>query len=140
MHQVVFLVHIGSLCVALFGIVLADRTAFAWLRGVRMTLNERDVARAHWVVTTGLTGLVLSGLYLFWPMRAYLLGEPVFWFKMTFVLALLVNSFFVERLMLVPAEHSFASLSRRQRLPLLVSGAVSTLCWVGAATAAFFLF
>lgn len=140
MTAVAFYIHVGSLCIAIFGIFLADKSAFAWLRGVRETLNERDIFVAHWIVTTGLCGLILSGLYLFWPLRAYLVGQPLFWLKMSFVLALVINSFFIDNLMHRAVQRSYASLSPRERRPLLISGAVSTICWIGAVAAALFLF
>jgi hypothetical protein len=83
---------------------------------------------------------ILSGLYLFWPMREYLLSQPMFWLKIGFVAPLLLNSFAIERLLHLPTRAAFRSLSRRQKLPLMLSGAVSLVCWAGAGITALVLF
>lgn len=139
MQDIIFYIHITFLCIAGAGILLADRGAMAWLRGTRETVSAQTLFVSHWVVTVGLSGLMLSGLTLFWPERNFLLGEPVFWLKMAFVTTLVINSFFIEHLMHTAARQSFASLSTAQKIPFIVSGVVSTLCWLGAFTAAFFL-
>jgi hypothetical protein len=48
------------------------------------------------------------------------------------VAALIINSFFVGRFAKLASERPYASLARHERLPLLISGAVSTLSWLGA--------
>jgi hypothetical protein len=126
-------IHILSLCVAGVGILVADKSAFAWLRGKKQTISTQVIFISHWVVTGGLAGLILSGLVLFWPRRDYLVMEPFFWTKMAFVAALVINSFVIEYLMHHAAARSFASLSKRERIPFYISGAVSTISWIGAA-------
>lgn len=140
MYNLVFFIHIASLCLAGLGVLFADHAAFDWMRGKRRKLVGGGIATVHWTVTIGLACLILSGLYLFWPLRAYLVGEPLFWLKIGFVFALLVNSFFIEHLMHTAERRSFASLSTRERLPLMLSGAVSTISWLGAAGIALILF
>lgn len=140
MQTLIFYIHITSLCVAALGILIADHSAFNWMRGKVDTAHRAAVFSAHWIVSAGLAGLVLSGLLLFWPMREYLIQEPLFWLKMFFVGCLLVNSFFVEALMHRATKHSFDSLPFSQKAPLLISGAISTLCWLGAGFTALALF
>lgn len=140
MENPVFYIHLTSLTTAVCGILLADKEAIQWLRGSRETVSERVAFIAHWVVSIGLSGLVLSGLTMFWPIRDYLLTQPLFLLKMSFVLALLVNSFFIDYLMLMALRRSYASLEFREKLPLMLSGAISTLAWVGAASCALILF
>ena len=91
MSDLLFYLHIGSLCVAGVGILLADSEAFSWLRGKQEVIIGMQSRVAHWTVTLGLAGLTLSGLALFWPMRDYLIGDPLFWIKMALVFALLIN-------------------------------------------------
>jgi hypothetical protein len=140
MINYVFYIHIASLCLAGIGIFFADKAAFAWLMGKRETVEHKAVLVAHWIVTTGLVCLILTGLYMFWPLRDYLVGQPLFWLKMLFVAALVINSFFIEHLMDAAVRQSFKSLSWRQKLPLVVSGGVSTLSWLGAGIVALILF
>lgn len=139
-HQLVFLVHIGSLCLAGLGIVVADHAAFQWLTHKRDVVTKRELTFSHWTVATGLSGLVLSGLFLFWPMRDYLLTQPLFWLKMAFVAALIVNSFFIEYLMHTASHTPWRKLSFGERAPFILSGAISTLSWLGAFLVAITIF
>jgi len=140
MITIIFPIHILFLCVAGLGILMADSSAFAWLRGKREVIGRETLFVSHWVVTAGLVGLILTGLVMFWPMREYLLSQPLFWLKMAFVAALVINSFFIEYLMHTAAHRSFASLSHAQKVPFIVSGGISTLSWLGAGITALLLF
>jgi len=135
-----FDIHIASLALAAVGIVVADHSALNWMLGRVDRAHRAAVFSAHWFVSIGLAGLVLSGLALFWPMRQYLLGEPLFWLKMFFVGCLLINSFFVEMLMHRAVKYPFRELPFSQKVPLFISGGVSTLCWLGAGFTALALF
>lgn len=83
--------------------------------------------------------MITTGLTLFWPMKEYLLTLPQFYIKMAFVATLICNGFVVGRLQKKASTRTFSSLSPRERTPLFISGAVSTLSWIGAIIAAFFL-
>ena len=138
--QIIFYIHIASLCFAGLGIFYADHLALDWLRGKKGTLRQRHLLRAHHWVSFALFFLIGSGLFLFWPSRDYLLAQPAFWIKMSFISALIINSFVIERLMHTATSRPFSTLSFKEKAPLFLSGAVSMTCWVGAATTAFFLF
>ncbi len=132
--------HIFFLFVAAVGILIADHSAFNWMRGKSEVISKRSLFMAHWIVTTALLGLVYTGLLLFWPQRDYLLTQPLFLVKMSFVAALLINAMVIEWLMHVAAVRPFNTLSTGQKMPLLISGAVSTLSWLGAGTMGLLLF
>lgn len=140
MESLFVFLHISFLCLAGIGILIADHSAISWLRGKTPVIGKRALFTAHWVVTTGLLGLVYTGLFLFWPMREYLLAQPLFLLKLVLVGALLLNSLAIEWLMHVAAYRPFASLSLRQKAPLFLSGAISTLSWAGALTLGLYLF
>lgn len=140
MELIVFYLHIGFLCVAGLGILMADHAAFQWLTHKRDVVSKRELWVSHWIVSIALAGLVLTGLYMFWPLRDYLLNQPLFWLKMAFVAALIVNSFFIEYLMHTAAHTPWRRLSISERVPFIISGGISTLSWVGAFLAAVTLF
>lgn len=140
MQDLVFYLHIAFLCVAGLGILIADHAAFQWLTHKRDVVGRRELFLSHWVVSVGLAGLILSGLYLFWPMRDFLLGSPLFWLKIAFVAALTINSFVIDYLMHTASHTPWRHLSFGQRVPFIVSGAVSTLSWLGAFGVALLLF
>jgi hypothetical protein len=124
----------------MYGIIDADSQAMSWMRGKIPTIPLSSLLRTHWVVTIGLAGLILTGLYLYWPMRAYLYGQAYFITKMVFVLALLANSFFIEKLMPLASQFEHKNLSTGQKRILTLSGGVSTLSWLGAAVMAILQF
>jgi len=133
-------VHLGFLIVVVVGSIMADHLAYCWMRGKKLLLEKNELERAHWIVTIGLTGLVFTGLYLFWPQRDYLLEQPTFWLKMFFVLTLLINSFLIESLMPHATRSTHAALDALQKRKLMLSGGISTVSWLGTIIAAIYLF
>ncbi len=140
MNDIMFAIHLTSLAVAAIGILVADHTGFSWIRGKVSTLSSRTLHRLHNSISYALTGLILSGVYLFWPMREYLLGQPLFLLKLGLIAVLVLNSLFIDKLMLVATKMPFASVSNAGKTVLFISGAVSTLCWVGAGVSALVVF
>lgn len=140
LRDLVFYLHIASLGLAGSGVLYADHLGFSWLRGKSELLLRQHLMRAHYVVSTALVLLIGSGFYMFWPMRAYLLHQPLFLLKMGFVAALIVNAVVIGELMHVATHTPFSNLPRRNRIPLFISGAVSMLCWAGAGVSALLLF
>ena len=134
-------VHLAILSVTLVGIILADHDGYLWIRGKKATLNRGRIALYHRWVGVGLLGMIISGLFLFWPMREYLLTQnPKFVMKMMFVVMLVINSFAIGSLSRTATEKAFSSLTPREKAPFLVSGALSGLCWIGAILLGFLLF
>lgn len=133
-------VHLGALALAALGVLYADHLGFQWLMGKREMLEKKDLLRGHYIVAAALITLILSGVYMFWPMRAYLLHQPLFLLKMFFVAALVINSFVIGAIMNVTTQRSFASLTFKEKVPFLLSGAVSTGSWVSAGILALLLF
>ena len=140
MYQLILWLHIGSLCLAGVGILYADTSALGWLLGKHATIDKRAVFVSHWIVTLGLAGLLLTGSYLFWPMRNYLITSPLFLTKIAFVIALVINSFIIERLILIAEIRPFRTLTLTKQIEFFVSGAVSTASWAGAFILALVIF
>ncbi len=140
METFLFYAHLTSLAVAAVGVFYADSLAMKWTRGKSATLELRHLNFAHLIVSFALLSLVITGGFLFWPMRSYLLFYPPFLLKMAFVLVLILNSFAIDTFMHVARARSFDSLSPKEKLPLFISGALSTLCWFGAGITALVIF
>ena len=132
-------IHLLVLTFVAWTVFQADHMGFDWMRGKTRTLSEPNVKRLHRHTWYGLFGMMLTGFLMFWPMHEYLLGRPQFYTKMAFVLALIINGFAIGRLQKVAFEKPYNELTTQEKLPLLVSGAISTIGWLGAATMAFFL-
>lgn len=95
---------------------------------------------AHYGVWAGLLGMIASGVYMAYPIRAFLFGDPTFLMKMLFVGVLITNGLLIDSLMKVAAERPYSSLAVRERVPLFISGGVSLIAWAGTMTLGFFLF
>ncbi|MDQ5955325.1 MAG: hypothetical protein QG621_328 [Patescibacteria group bacterium] len=139
-RDLIFYMHIVTLCVAGCGVLIADKIGFSWFRGKVETLSLKTLARLHNVMGATLALMILSGLALFWPAREYLVAQPSFYIKMTFVILLILNSFAIDALMKVATHTPFKEVSSGKKRFLMISGAVSLCSWIGAGVMAFFLF
>lgn len=139
-HFIIFGVHLMALCVAVCGMLLADSIGLSWFRSAIHTLPVKRVHMLHEVMSGALAFLIASGLMLFWPERDYLVTQPLFFLKMAFIGVLIINSFVIDSLMHHATRTSYRSLPLGTKRALIVSGAVSSICWAGAALAALALF
>ena len=139
MQYILLSLHLTSLAFVIYNVILADHLGFTWIRGKSQTLPEDKIKKYHKRVWIGLILMIVTGFTMFWPMREFLLSRPQFYVKMLFVAGLLINSFAIGKLSLLPITRTFASLSTKEKVPLLISGAVSTLCWLGAIAGGFYL-
>ncbi|KND51201.1 MAG: hypothetical protein ABA06_02735 [Parcubacteria bacterium C7867-001] len=125
--------HVFSVIGAAIAVVLADEQGIEWFLGKKRTLEERSVRWSHIFVSIGLAAALLTGGLMFIDRAEYLIHNPAFLLKMDFVLALVVNGFFIERISSLATKYSFSELTREEKTKALVSGAVSMAGWVGAA-------
>lgn len=132
--------HIFSMMFS-FGVIWkADKDALAWLRGKREVLDASRLRLHHTLMWLGLAALIVTGSILSYPMLGYLLSQPLFIMKLLFVAILIVNAVLIGRVMHVAHVRSFASLTWNERVPLLMSGVISSFAWLGALVLALALF
>lgn len=139
MENIFLPLHLISLSYVAWNIIHADHMGFNWIRGTVQILNENKVTKYHKGLWAGLALMITTGLFLFWPLREFLLARPLFYVKMAFVITLIGNGLVIGILQKTATSKTFASLSLKEKLPLFISGAVSTLSWIGAALAGLFL-
>lgn len=132
--------HLVVLSITAIGVLLADHMGFQWIRGVKPTLDAKKLKRYHYWVGGGLTGMIITGFFLFIPNKDFLLTHPQFIVKMMFVAFLVINAFAISELLNVATTRTFASLTFKEKIPLFISGGISTMCWLGAAAGGFFLY
>jgi hypothetical protein len=128
--------HLLALAFSFLVIILADHDGWLYFRGKKQVLDAKRVERFHRYAWIGLGGMIVTGAFLLAD-ESDVLEEPAFYIKMFMVLALVINGVFIGRLSRIATTTPFASLTRRQKLPLLVSGAVSVTCWIGATVIGF---
>ena len=138
-HDIVLPVHLMTFGFIAWTVFRADCLGSGWIRGTEAVLPVEEVRKLHRTTWIGLSIMITTGLIMFWPMREYLLTRPQFYAKMAFVITLVMNGFAIGHLQKVSFTKKYSDLPRREKLPLFISGAVSSLAWVGAATMAFFL-
>jgi len=131
--------HFLALAFVAWNVFHADHLGFNWIRGKVAMLDTTTVKKYHNRTWIGLILMILTGFVLFWPTREYLFTRPQFFIKMGFVVALFINSFVIGLLSKTSTTKTYASLTFSQKLPLIISGGVSTISWLGATVMALFL-
>lgn len=133
-------VHITAIFFAVAIILLADHEAFSWVRGKKETLSSSRTRALHALTWSALVVLITTGIVMFWPMRDYLLRQPLFIIKLLFVAVLIVNAVLIGRHMHVALTRPFVSLSTQEKIPLLLSGFISTFSWISVIILGLYLF
>ena len=132
-------IHIGAFIVTITAVVIADLHALLWVLGKISMLQRKRLTILHDVVGVGLVVSITSGFILFLPLREYLVTVEAFWVKLAFVLVLIINSFVIARHLHIPTSRTFVSLTKRERRPLLISGAASAVSWAAVFASALLL-
>ena len=139
MQAIFFPLHILTLSFVVITILRADHLGFGWMRGTTKKLDALKIKKLHTYMWAGLLCMIATGLCLFWPLHEYLLSRVQFFVKMGFVFTLIVNALVIGKMQNIATTHEWKELPWKQKLPLLVSGAVSTLAWLGAFAGAFYI-
>ncbi len=128
--------HLLALCIAAVGIVLADYIGWQYLRGSVTTVSAVTLRRLHRVVWLGLGLMIATGGALV-AEQPEVLTEVSFYVKLLMVAALLFNGVCIGKLMQVATTTPYRALDQQIRRRLMLSGAVSLTCWIGAAVIGF---
>ena len=140
MEKIILPFHFASLAFVAWNVLHADHMGFNWIRGTVAKLDEKQVRKYHYGTWIGLGLMITTGLLLFSQSYEYLLTRPQFYVKMGFVVALIINGFIIGGLQKTAITKTYASLSTKEKIPLFLSGGISTLCWLGAVAGGYFLF
>jgi uncharacterized membrane protein len=139
LSDIVLPIHLLILAFVAWNTFHADHLGFKWIRGQINILNKAEVQKYHRRVWFGLIGMIVTGLIMFLPLREYLLTRPQFYVKMAFVLTLIINGFFIGRLQNIATTKWFKETTPQEKIALFISGAVSTIAWIGAAIGGLYL-
>ena len=132
--------HLITLAITAVAIVIADHDAFAYMRGKKETLSPRRVKTLHYSVWAGLLLMIITGGIMAYPVWRVLFSNTSFLIKMAFVGILFVNAIVIHFLSDLATKKPFAALSHKEKMFLMISGALSTIGWFGAAITAFIIF
>ncbi len=139
MYETIVLIHVATFIFNIFFVVVSDFKGLLWVLGKKETLSARWMMLFHRLIWAGLTVSVLTGAYLFWGAREYLLTQPAFLFKAGMVGALIINSFSIDRHLGIATTRPFRETNKSERFELCLSGGISTVAWVSVVVAAQFL-
>lgn len=126
-------IHLLLVIITILAVLYSDEQGLLWLMGKRELLDAKRVELLHIIVSIGLAGVLLTGGLLFIDRAFVLLTEPAFLVKMVFVLALVINGFFIGVISEVATHTPFKMLSKKRRAQMLLSGFISGAGWTGAA-------
>ncbi len=140
MESLLLPIHLGTLALTAVTILIADHDAFLYVRGKKETLPRQKVKILHYTVWAGLILMITTGAIMAYPAREFLFSNPGFLIKMFFVGLLFVNAIVIHFLSDIAIEKPFVTLTSKEKLFLMLSGAVSTVGWLGAAITAFVVF
>lgn len=132
-------IHVTAVFLTLGVVITADSHGLLWMLGKLQTLPRKRMEALHVLAWIGLITIMLAGATMFSTYSEYLLTLPAFQLKMLFVVFLVLNAVVIGKHLKIATVRSFASLPRKERIVLLLSGAVSTTGWVGAYICAQFI-
>lgn len=133
-------IHVFTVLYAILIVAISDEYGLSWMLGRHETLSAKVLSWLHYLTWAGLLVLIASGTYLALPRLEYLFGSPLFVMKMLFVALLVLNAHLIGKLTHVAATRPFSSLTFDEKIPLLLSGALSATGWGGAILMALLMF
>lgn len=124
-------IHLTILSLTILVIIFTDFNGLLWVLGKKEKLSQELFSWLHRAVSIGLAGMILTGGYMAYGYGTeVLLRNYVFSTKMLFVIILIINAYFIGNHMYLSFNKSFKELTLQEKRSLLISGALSTLCWV----------
>lgn len=124
--------HVTAVCATGALVLYADEQALLWILGKKRVMQRATVHFLHNAVAIGLAAIILTGAVLFLRAPAYYLAQPAFIAKMIAVGALIINTYFIDRLSGIALTRPFSHVSSGERVSLFLSGTVSVAGWVTA--------
>ena len=134
------IIHILVVSSTLILVLFADHYGYTWISGKTSLLDKNKLNKLHNYTWVGIILILITGGTIFYYDYKTLLSSYVFLLKMAFVTTLIVNSFSIGILKNIATKHKFSDLSIKDKLPLIITGGTSTICWLGALTCAFFIY
>jgi TRAP-type C4-dicarboxylate transport system permease large subunit len=126
------ILHIIAIITTGLFVLYADEEALQYVLGKKQTLNKKVTQFLHYAVALGLAVIIITGGLLYSENAQRYLSDPTFVIKMIALAALIINSYFLEKLSVRATQQSFASQSKSTQKVFFISGSVSLVGWVTA--------
>ena len=137
-YGVILNIHIVSMIGTIVLVVVSDVLALRWWYGWQASLSYTKMRNLHYAVGTGLLVSITTGALMASTAFSYLITQPAFVLKMAFVLLLCINAFVIHQHLVLATTYTYDSLTSREQKKLMLSGAASTVGWVGVLVASQF--
>lgn len=121
--------HLISLGFVLFFVIVSDIHAHLWMRGKKIEFERMKTL--HILVWFGIASMIITGGSMYMQYKEYLLTDTAFIVKMFFVATLIINGIVISKF-LHYVKRPYSDLTKKEKIPLIVSGMVSSAAWVGA--------
>lgn len=125
--------HFGIVIITILFVLYADEQGFMWVLGKKKKLSASLLHFLHQAVAISLGLLIITGGFLYYRAPVAYLSNATFEIKMIAIAALILNTYVISRFSPVASIRSFSELTQKEKLTLLVSGAVSVAGWITAA-------
>lgn len=125
-------VHVTAVFVTLALVVVADVSVVLWMIGKLATLPAKLLHALHYLIAFGLTVIIAAGIGMFSVQVDSLLNNPAFLGKIGFVVALVINSFFIARHSDAASRMRWSEVPHAERAHMIRHGIISAAGWIGA--------
>ncbi len=132
-------IHLVIVIVTILIVLYADEQGLMWMLGKKKVLSAPLLHFLHRAVAVGLGALIISGGFLYTRAPLAYLANITFEVKLVAIVALILNTYAISRFTPIATIRAFGELTQKEKLPLLVSGAVSFAGWFVAAVSGLLL-
>ncbi len=138
-YDFVLTTHITAFIITIALVIMADISGLFWVLGKKEKLGRYSLMWLHHLIWIGMVVSIITGSFMFWEARDYLLTVSAFYIKMSALILLIVNSFVIHKHLLIATQEVYENISSKTKLTLQLSAVVSVLGWVTVFVAAQFL-
>ena len=138
-YSVVLNVHIAAFFFSIACVIIADLSGLLWMLRKWSVLPATFIYTLHYLISIGIISALVTGALLSWSTIQFLLTQTSFWIKLSFILALCINAFVIHKHMKLATTRTYPDVTKSERKILFISGAISTISWIGVFVSAQFL-
>ena len=135
----VLTLHISAMFFSISLVVFADVLGLLWFFNRIQTLPEKVLKWTHRCILFGIFVSIITGILMFNSVSTLLLRNPAFYIKISFILFLLINAYFIHKHYTLSTTNNSMSLTCNEKNKLILFGTISALSWISVLIASQFL-